>query len=319
MQKIDAFLSGGWDFVDEVFNGTCDYWQISLGDYPRLRYHAGDSPVMPEGLGTDEEPYMIRDSRDLGAVWFKPLAHYRLEASVNLSGIIWSMAVVPWFEGTFDGNGYVISNLHIQGGRNLGLFGILLSGGRISNLGLEAVDVNGTDLFVGGLVGLNYRGIITTSYSSGTVSGISGVGGLAGSHSGGGIITTSYSRGSISGTTGVGGLVGLNHGGSIATSYSTAAVTGDASLGGLVGENYGGDVIACFWDIETSGRPNMCGGQVDEATDCDHSFGKTTAEMQTATTFLDAGWDFIDETTNGSDDIWWILEGQDCPRLWWEE
>jgi hypothetical protein len=21
---------------------------------------------------------------------------------------------------------------------------------------------------------------------------------------------------------------------------------------------------------------------------------------------------------NGKDDIWWILEGQDYPRLWWE-
>jgi hypothetical protein len=29
-------------------------------------------------------------------------------------------------------------------------------------------------------------------------------------------------------------------------------------------------------------------------------------------------WDFIDETENGTDDIWWIDEGQDYPRLWWE-
>jgi len=42
------------------------------------------------------------------------------------------------------------------------------------------------------------------------------------------------------------------------------------------------------------------------------------AEMQTASTFLDAGWDFLDETANGTEDIWWILEGQDYPRLWWE-
>ena len=45
---------------------------------------------------------------------------------------------------------------------------------------------------------------------------------------------------------------------------------------------------------------------------------KTTAEMQTAATYLEAGWDFVDETANGTDDIWWILEGQDYPRLWWE-
>ena len=44
---------------------------------------------------------------------------------------------------------------------------------------------------------------------------------------------------------------------------------------------------------------------------------KTAAEIETASTFLEAGWDFVDETTNGTDDIWWILEGQDYPRLWW--
>jgi len=45
---------------------------------------------------------------------------------------------------------------------------------------------------------------------------------------------------------------------------------------------------------------------------------KTTAEMQTASTFLEDGWDFMDETENGNEDIWWIDEGQDYPRLWWE-
>ena len=46
--------------------------------------------------------------------------------------------------------------------------------------------------------------------------------------------------------------------------------------------------------------------------------GKTTAEMQTASTFIEVGWDFVDETNNGTEDIWWILDGQDYPRLWWE-
>jgi hypothetical protein len=35
-------------------------------------------------------------------------------------------------------------------------------------------------------------------------------------------------------------------------------------------------------------------------------------------TFLKAAWDFIDETQNGTEDIGWILEGKDYPRLWWE-
>jgi hypothetical protein len=30
------------------------------------------------------------------------------------------------------------------------------------------------------------------------------------------------------------------------------------------------------------------------------------------------GRDFVVETANGTEDIWWILEGKDYPRLWWE-
>jgi hypothetical protein len=59
--------------------------------------------------------------------------------------------------------------------------------------------------------------------------------------------------------------------------------------------------------MQTSGQPVSAGGT-----------GLTTGEMQTAKTFLDAGWDFMHETTNGTEDIWWIREGRDYPRLWWE-
>jgi len=33
---------------------------------------------------------------------------------------------------------------------------------------------------------------------------------------------------------------------------------------------------------------------------------------------LDAGSDFMSEATNGTEDIWWIDEGKDYPRLGWE-
>jgi len=78
-----------------------------------------------------------------------------------------------------------------------------------------------------------------------------------------------------------------------------------------VGWNCDGPVTGCFWDIQTSGQAARAGG-IAEGT------GKTTAEMQTAKTFLDAGWDFVGETANGTDDIRKIAEGKDYPRLWWE-
>jgi hypothetical protein len=358
MQEIDTYLREGWDFVDEILNGTCDYWQISTGEYPRLQYHTGNSPAMPAGLGTAEQPYLIRDANDLGTVWSRPTAHYRLEADLDLSGIKWPMAVVPWFRGTFNGNGHVISNLHIQGDGFLGLFGQLRGEAEISSLGLDAVDVIGTGDNVGGLVGSN-TGSITSCYSTGLVGGTSRVGGLVGDD--GGSITNCYSTGSVSGNWVVGSLVGWNWGGSITecystgavsgngdvgslvgwngfygsitdcystgtvtgdynvgglvgsndgritTSYNTGLVTGNEEVGGLVGTNADGLITSSFWDKETSGQTTSDGGE-----------GMGTAEMQRATTFLDAGWDFIDETENGTEDIWWIDEGQDYPRLWWE-
>jgi hypothetical protein len=131
----------------------------------------------------------------------------------------------------------------------------------------------------------------------------------------------SYCTGVVSGDKHVGGLIGYNGDGLIGTSYSIAIVIGNEDVGGLVGGyiRLVPDMIsASFWDAETSGVTSMCGGTDIAAGGCDDTFGLTKAEMQTAATFLEAGWDFIGETDNGTEDIWWILEGQDYPRLWWE-
>jgi len=130
------------------------------------------------------------------------------------------------------------------------------------------------------------------------------VGGLVGSN--GGTVTHGYSTGAISGDWYVGGLVGYN-GGAVTQCYSTGSLSGDWYVGGLVGWTYNSAVTQCFWDTQMSGQAESTGGT-----------GKTTAEMQMAKTFLDAGWDFVGETANGTEDIWWINEGKDYPRLWWE-
>jgi len=187
-----------------------------------------------------------------------------------------------------------------------GLVGQSSGSGSITE-GYSTGAVNG-DNSVGGLVGLN-SGSITASCSTSMVNGTGwSVGGLVG-YNGSGSITDSYSTGTVTGDSSVGGLVGGNrYNASITTSYSIGTVSGNWSVGGLVGENsWNATVTTSFWDIETSGLVSSNGGT-----------GKTTAEMQTTSTFLEADWDFEDETSNGKEDIWWILEGRDYPRLWWE-
>jgi len=166
--------------------------------------------------------------------------------------------------------------------------------------------IHGTGWGVGGLVGINY-GRVTTSYSTGPVGGTgSGAGGLVGDNEGD--IATSYSSGSVGGQCDyVGGLVGENQG-SISMSYSSGGVNGASGVGGLVGTaGFGSVVNQSFWDIEISGQIASDGGT-----------GLMTVDMQRADVFLDAGWDFLGETLNGEEEIWWILDAKDYPRLWWE-
>ncbi|MHC4118244.1 MAG: GLUG motif-containing protein [Planctomycetota bacterium] len=159
---------------------------------------------------------------------------------------------------------------------------------------------------VGGLVGANWYGSITTSCSTCAVNGDIAVGGLVGFNCYGDI-TASYSAGPVTGDTDVGGLAGDNSGG-IASSFSSGLVTGKEYVGGIAGWGSPADVTCSVWDMQTSLQSASAGG-----------VGLTTAQMQTAATFLDSGWDFVEETANGTEDIWWILEGQDYPRLWWEK
>ena len=164
---------------------------------------------------------------------------------------------------------------------------------------------------VGGLVGMcRGNGLITDCYSTAAVQGGSATGGLVGTNIC--TMTDCYSIAPVSGVSQVGGLVGANHG-TVGACYAAGPVQGESQTGGLIGTLDAGlfyprgAVSDSFWDMDTSGQTTSAGGT-----------GLATAEMQTARTFLDAGWDFIDETENGTDDIWCILEGQDYPRLWWE-
>ncbi len=272
------------------------------------------------GSGTAQDPYQIATAADLIALGETATdydKHFLLTADIdldpNLPGRkVFDKAVIApgWqtpFTGVFDGCGHVIAHLTIIGGRqNLGLFG--QSGAYVKNLGVVDVNVIGSGSYVGGLVGHN-GGSVTDCYTMGVVSvedGL-GVGGLVGANSGD--VTHCYSTAVVSGTDEVGGLVGSNDG-AVTQCYSTGLVRSDTSIGvgALVGSGPATRVTSSFWDIQTSGQTKSAGGT-----------GKTTAEMQTASTFIGAGWDFVDETANGSEDIWKIAEGLGYPRLSWEK
>ncbi len=162
----------------------------------------------------------------------------------------------------------------------------------------------GSSSYVGGLTGNNLS-TIERCYAAGSVSGNSNVGGLTGRDSG--TMTSCYAMGDVSGNSYVGGFAGYKNGGTIATCYSAGIVAGTSYVGGLIGYMTGSSVNNSFWDVETSDCNSSAGGT-----------GKTTAEMQDINTFLTAGWDFVDETVNGTEDIWKICSGTNYPKLAWQ-
>ncbi len=164
----------------------------------------------------------------------------------------------------------------------------------------------------GGLAGAN-RGTILNCYAGSDLAAgarCSQLGGLVGENKGtiincsaGGNIST-QDRCAL-----VGGLVGWNlfSQARVLNSYAVGTIssgTNNSDVGGLVGGNRDGDVKMSFWDRETSGMAESAGGE-----------GLTTARMQQATTFLEAGWDFVDERSNGVTDAWCMPEGGGYPVL----
>ena len=65
-------------------------------------------------------------------------------------------------------------------------------------------------------------------------------------------------------------------------------------------------ITQCFWDKQTGGPNNGLGTAL--ATELMHQAG----------TFIDAGWDFVNETANGTEDIWYIYEDVSYPLLRWQ-
>jgi hypothetical protein len=175
--------------------------------------------------------------------------------------------------------------------------------------------VSGTYL-LGGLVGYNeYGGNIRESFAEGTVTGGNTVGGLVGHNIG--KILNCFAAGQVQGDDRVGGLMGDGYS-EIKFCYSTCRVSGRTLVGGFAGElaRWGPLTVAsCFWDVDASARSD---GVASMDPDPNGVTGLPTVSMKTSSPFLAAGWDFVDETANGTEDIWWVPEGKDYPRLAWK-
>ena len=179
---------------------------------------------------------------------------------------------------------------------------------------------------VGGFVGWNV-GLISQCYATGnatcTNTTYSRVGGFAGAvaycDGSTGKIDNCFSLGDVQKgcgddniTYGIGGFVGAFYSGGIITNCysdgSFALGSGNDNSGGFCGWFSSGTSEGNYYNEETSG--------FDDTNANTHPI--TTREMQTQGTF--ANWDFMEESTNGTDNIWGIspLEHDGYPFLAWQ-
>jgi len=289
MKRMFSFLLTAAGLIVFLLNTTQTFSQIA---------------VAPSGSGTSDSPYLIATLNNLywltqnTSFWNK---YFKQTADIDASSTSsWNAGAgfspignsTIQFTGTYDGNGHIIDGLYIN--RNsttrIGLFGSTW-GAEIKNIGLVNVQIVG--LFaVGGIVGYNYgSSTVSNSYSTGSVNGNNSVGGLVGYNYSGSSVSNSYSRASVNGGIFAGGLVGYSDNDTVNNSYSTGSVNGSGNIGGLQGGSNSSTVNNSLWDTQTSGQSTSAGGS-----------GKTTAQMKSAGTFVDAGWSssvwFMDSNVN---------------------
>jgi len=229
--------------------------------------------VMPEGSGTEADPYLIANLDNLlylstvPTLWASGL-YFLQTADIDASDTQnWNdgagFSPIGFgddgyegyeFRGSYNGDNHTISELFINRPEEerIGLFG-KIDWAEIRNLGLVEAFVAG-EVRTGGLVGYNcYYSSITNSYSTGSVTGnCYSTGGLVGVNAG--YITNSYSTGNITGNRFIGGLVGYNDYGHIFNCYSNGSVTGNDYTGGLVGYNNAGDITNCYCTGNVTGN-----------------------------------------------------------------
>ncbi len=286
--------------------------------HTQIDYITVSEDIELSGSGTEQDPYQIANLDELR---FISENHSYWDAYFVQTTDIDASDTQNWnsgegfspigqnslsFTGQYDGDDYSISNLYIsrQDDDYIGLFGFTQSA-VITSLTLENVTISGNG-FVAALVGKSLESSITECSSSGSVTASDNyVGGLVGENFDSSSISDCFSSCNVNGDTYVGGLIGKNSLSSQVTNcYSTGLVQGTNSVGGLIGlTSSSSSVTGCFWDTDTSQQNISSGGA-----------GLTTANMQTESTYLNAGWDFVDETANGSDNIW-IIHSNSYPEF----
>lgn len=225
-----------------------------------------DGDLSAESLTEVPEGFIpIRSADDLASVANDLSGKYILMNSIDMAGvdyIILGQSPTSAFTGTFDGNGYTISNLTVESdSAYVGMFGYI-NGGTVKNLTLQDINVRGTistsnsTAYIAGLAGyvtgstsnIENVNVIGNSVITDTENGYNSCIGAVIGYFKQGIVKASSSAGKVSsnskGIRRIGGLIGDNSGkiencNSIAEVINNSESTSACYMGGLLGTGGG--------------------------------------------------------------------------------
>ena len=210
---------------------------------------------------TTDKEFVISDAADLAA-FNESLASdtfadktVKLAANINMTDVAWSGTAT--FAGTFDGQGYTLSNLTISATQdNVGFFGATTGTATIENLTLSNISINvDNGSKVGAVVGNNsgsltiYKLQVTGNISVDRDStGGQNAGGILGCNGGGASCNISYTSfsGNVAARLDVGGILGRTNGNAtveiiaceVLNSMLKSGKADNGGLGGIIGIVY---------------------------------------------------------------------------------
>ena len=241
-------------------------------------FAAFPAPALAElqGEGTPDAPYLIATADDLDE--FRDIvngsgdydgianlnAHAKLTADIDLSQLTDEAQKSNWtpigpyysnpYTGTFDGCGYTISNLSINGEWNsAGLFGYV--GGTVKNLTVSGSVTADSCSYAGGIAGtiyMNNSGSVENCVSHCNVSGGDSNGGIVGYVYSGGTVKNCINYGTVSNGDFNGGIVGYVYSGGPVKNCINYGTVSSTIYGGVVGCNHIGTVKNCAYQNGTA-------------------------------------------------------------------
>ncbi len=194
------------------------------------------------GTGTSDDPYIIENAAQLRALStsvssgsYYSGVYFEMTSNIDLNDEAFTPIGNSYsnsFQGTFNGGGYEVSGLYVTVSQYAGLFGSV-NGATIKNLGVSSGSVTGTS-YVGGIAGyLRESSTIINCYNKATVTKVA-----------------SDDMMDMEMESSTGGIVGFSYKGTIINCYNVGDVTANSSMevyaGGIVGMSWSATITACY-------------------------------------------------------------------------